>query len=110
MRVQADLPSVGQMAFKLHGWMGLNIAFGERTMVTPVCIKMDAHDQLLLSEGACRQLEIIRYHPEVDKVNGLKKTKPPTVCVQLVWSFLFHPQQSTIVSVRANGVRSTHVL
>ena len=48
-----------QQPFKLHGRMDLNVAFGERTMVTPVYIKMDAHDQLLLSEGVCRQLEII---------------------------------------------------
>ena len=90
--------------------MDLNVAFGERTMVTPVYIKMDAHDQLLLSEGVCRQLEIIRYHPEVDEVNGLKKPEPPTVRVQFVRSFLLRPHQIPIVPVRANGVRSTHVL
>ena len=26
---------------------------------------MDAKEQLLLSEGVCRQLEIIQYHPDV---------------------------------------------
>ena len=99
-----------QQPFKLHGRMDLNVAFGERTMVTPIYIKMDAHDQLLLSEGVCRQLEIIRYHPEVDEVNGLKKPEPPTVRVQFVRSFLLRPHQIAIVPVRANGVRSTHVL
>lgn len=54
-----------QQPFKLHGRMDLTIAFGEKTMVTPVYIKMDAHDQLLLSEGVCRQLDIVCYHPEV---------------------------------------------
>ena len=62
-----------QQPFELHGRMNLNITFGEKTMVTPVYIKMDAHNQLLLSEGVCRQLEIMRYHPDVDKVNGQKK-------------------------------------
>ena len=60
-------------------------------MLTPVYIKMDAHDQLFLSEGVCRQLEIIRYHPEVNEVNGLKKPEPPTVCVQFVLSFCCAP-------------------
>ena len=39
--------------FKLHGRMDLDITFGERTMRTPVFIKMDARDPLLLSEGVC---------------------------------------------------------
>ena len=99
-----------QQPFKLHGRMDLNVAFGERTMVTPVYIKMDAHDQLLLSEGVCRQLEIIRYHPEVDEVNGLKKPEPPTVRVQFIRSFLLRPHQSAIVPVRANGAQGAHVL
>ena len=41
-------------------------------MVTPVYVKMDAHDQLLLSEGVCLQLDIVQYHPEVDEVNSQK--------------------------------------
>ena len=40
-----------QQPFKLDGRMDLDITFGEKTMRTPVYIKMDAHDQLLLSEG-----------------------------------------------------------
>ena len=34
-------------------------------MRTPVYVKLDAAEQLLLSEGVCRQLGIITYHPEV---------------------------------------------
>ena len=34
-------------------------------MRTPVYIKMDAPEQLLLAEGVCRQLKIITYHPDV---------------------------------------------
>ena len=34
-------------------------------MKTPVYVKMDAPEVLLLSEGVCRQLKIVTYHPEV---------------------------------------------
>ena len=42
-----------QQPFQLDGQMDLDIAFKEKTMTTPVYIKMDTHDQLLLSEGVC---------------------------------------------------------
>ena len=45
--------------FKLHGRMDLDITFGERTMRTPVFIKIDARDPLLLLEGVYRQFCII---------------------------------------------------
>ena len=32
---------------------------------TPVYIKMDAHDQLLLAEGVCSQLGVVEYHKDV---------------------------------------------
>ena len=35
-------------------------------MNTPVYIKMDAKEQLLLSEGVCHQLGMITYHPDVE--------------------------------------------
>ena len=35
-------------------------------MKTTVYVKMDAQDQLLLSEGVSRQLRIVTYHPSVD--------------------------------------------
>lgn len=44
-------------------------------MKIPVYIKMDAFDQLLLSEGVCRRLSIINCHPEVRKWNW-SKLKP----------------------------------
>lgn len=59
-----------QQPFKLDGRMDLEIAFDEKVMVTPVYIKMDAHDQLLLSEGVCRQLGILQYHPQVEDWRG----------------------------------------
>lgn len=48
-----------QKTFTLDGYLHLDISFGEKTMQTCVYVKMDAHDQLLLSEGVCRQLGII---------------------------------------------------
>ena len=62
-----------QRPFQLDGRMDLDIAFGDHTMKTPVYIKMDAHDQLLLSEGVCRQLEILHYHPSVERWRGGKR-------------------------------------
>lgn len=51
---------------------------------------MDAGDQLLLSEGVCRQLEIVSYHPKVEGEKGPlsrkqgESTKVPVVRVKLV--------------------------
>ena len=59
-----------QQPFRLDGRMDLDVEFGNRRMTTPVYIKMDAHDQLLLSEGVCRQLGIIQYHPDVETWRG----------------------------------------
>lgn len=54
-----------RQAFSLDGKMNMDISFGGRTMHTPVYIKMNAYDPFLLSEGECRQLEILSYHPDV---------------------------------------------
>ena len=42
-----------QRPFQLDGHLDLDISFGENTMRTPVYVKVDVHDQLLLSEGIC---------------------------------------------------------
>ena len=54
-----------RQTFTLDGQMQLEISFEEEKMKTSVYIKMDAYDQLLLSEGVCRQLGITIYHPDV---------------------------------------------
>ena len=46
--------------FSLDGKVDLDITFGGKTMNTPVYIKLDAPEQLLLAECVCRQLGIIR--------------------------------------------------
>jgi len=51
--------------FQLDGCLDPNVTFEQRSMCTPVYLKMDAHDDLLLSEGLCRQLGIVSYHPKV---------------------------------------------
>ena len=53
-----------QRTFMLDGRMNLDITFNGKTMCTPVYIKMDAQDQLLLAKGVCKQLEIVSYHLE----------------------------------------------
>ena len=60
--------------FSLDGRMDLDITFSGITMQTPVYIKLDASEQLLLSEGVCRQLEILTYHPDVVR-NGERRSK-----------------------------------
>lgn len=46
-------------------------------MKTPVYLKNDAHDQLLLSEGVCRQLGIITYHPLAEPWRGTRRANTP---------------------------------
>ena len=61
-----------QRPFNLHGKMEMTITFGGRMLTTPVYIKMDTEEPLLLSEGVCRQLGIIQYHSDV-KALSLKE-------------------------------------
>ena len=104
--------------FKLDGKMKLDITFDGKTMCTPVYIKIDAQEQLLLSEGVCRQLGIICYHPDV-KPRGKKRKEPsipetgskkqedsatiPSVRVDLIQSVRILPRESVSVSVQVCG-------
>ena len=110
-----------QRSFALHGRMDLDISFGDRTLRTPVYIKLDAHDQLLLSEGVCHQLGLIAYHEDVECWRGgrkqasqLRAPSPlpagevvsdasiPMVRVQLVHSVNLLPHQSRMVEVQTD--------
>ena len=76
-----------QKPFQLDGRMDLDISFAGQTMRTPVYIKMNAHDQLLLSEGVCRQLNIVAYHADVEKWRGQRKqvrSNPPKPCLLMM--------------------------
>ena len=98
-----------QQKFSLDGRMDLDVTFGETTMRTPVYIKMDAHDPLLLSEGVCRQLGIVMYHPEVEtKSSVTERPDPeeavvPTVRVCLLQSVSVRAGRSAMVPVRVEG-------
>ena len=86
-------------------------------MTTPVYIKFDAHDHLLLSEGVCRQLGIITYHPSAEPWRGGRKsvehqlTKPteekvnvPRITIRLVSSLRIPPQKGVVVPVCVDKV------
>ena len=68
-----------QRPFTLDGRMELVITFGEMEISTPVYIKLDAPDQLLLSERVCRLLGIVGYHSEVQVWRGGHKSKTPDI-------------------------------
>ena len=65
---------------------------------------MDAREQLLLSEGVCRQLGIVHYHEQV--VPGDKQRAQvyvPTVRVRLVQTVKLRPDESVVAKVRLVG-------
>ena len=83
-------------------------------MKTAVYVKMDAPEQLLLSEGICRQLGILTYHPDVQPGNGDKKQpnvepeegsdcKVPMVRVQLIQNVHLLPNECTIATAELVG-------
>ena len=89
--------------------MDLDITFGDRTMRTPIYIKMDAQEQLLLSEGVSSRLGLVTYHPEV--LSGGVEMRPPPVIddanaevpmvsVHLVCTTSLLPYRSTIARVK----------
>ena len=107
----------------LDGRINFDIEFLDKTMSTPIYVKMDAHEQLLLSEGVCRQLGIITYHPEVQSLPPTKLVecspsvskdsgglcRIPSVKVQLVKSVKLPPNHSVMVETRLVGeTRSPH--
>ena len=76
--------------FELHGRMDLEITFDQKVLHTPIYIKMDACDQLLLAEGVCSQLGIVEYHQNVWPGKKLQKGA--------------HTGGSTVLSVRQVSV------
>ena len=97
--------------FSLDGRMDLDVTFNDTTIKTPVYIKMNAPDQLLLSKGIYHQLGIISYHPDVEvwrggKLKNKKKTpataQVPTVHVRLLQTTRVPPHQSAVVAVQVD--------
>ena len=53
------------MTFNLDGMMDFDHSFNGVTMKTLIYIRASVTKQLLLGERACRQLQIVTYHPDV---------------------------------------------
>ena len=85
--------------------MELAIAFGDKKKSTQVYIKLDAADQLLLSEGVCRLLDIVTYHPAVEKWQGGSKTN------ELTQTTIDSPAEQAIVPIiKVSAIKSVHIL
>ena len=94
--------------FKLDGCMDMEVTFQEKTIKTTVYIKMDATDQLLLSEGVCRQLELVTYHPTVQPKKPARGGSAVvlSVRVELVQSLRLPLSRSAVVEVQLEGLPS----
>ena len=62
----------------LDGMLELDITFDSCTMRIPVYVKMDAHDPLILSEGVCHQLGIIKVSAQTRLLPRPHPTLRPT--------------------------------
>jgi len=92
------------------GRMDLDVVFQDKAMRTPIFIKMDEYDQLLLSEGACQQLCILSYHEKVEQWRGGKfkpnhgdvnySARVPMVKVHVVNTVRLLPHQSVVAKVK----------
>jgi len=105
-----------QRTFSLDSRLDLDINFDGKSLNTPVYIRKEAQDQLLLSEGVSRQLGIISYHRDVHPLQQLVKdphsvraksegleAQVPLVRVHLVQTLNMLPHQSMGVTVRLDG-------
>ena len=91
--------------FHLDGRLDLDVSFDDKTMHTSVYVKMDAYDDLLLSEGVCSQLGIVTYHAQVggNQSNTTVDTSTSSarsVRISLVDSLRLAPRSSTLASVK----------
>ncbi len=100
-----------QKIFSLDGRLVLSIEFDGKSLTTPVYLKMDSPDRLLLSEGVCRQLGIIVYNNEVCSVKtNSGKTAPrdkslstvPLVQVSLIKKVNLLPHRSIVAQVNCD--------
>ena len=64
--------------FHIDGKIEVDIEFDGETMKTPIYIKVDAAESLLLSKGVCRQLGIISYHLNVQDGASTKQDQSVT--------------------------------
>jgi len=89
--------------FKLDGQLDLDINFNDRTMNTAVYLKMDAHDELLLSKGVCHHLDIVSYHPSISRQSKDQSEYPiplsRSVGMSLVNTVRLAPCKETVVEI-----------
>ena len=100
--------------FKLDGKLELDITFQGWTMLTPVYLRMEAQDSLLLSEGVCHQLGIVTYHPSITlchpKRSDPVKPSVSSVCVSLVQSVSLLPWKASMVTVQVEEPQKNQLL
>ena len=95
-----------QKTFHLDGCMEMDLSFTDKTMRTTVYTKMDAHDQLLLSEGVYMQtarncvIPPLSMHRKGHKENNCKGPNDP---VNLIQSLGLPPNQGAMISVKLEG-------
>lgn len=91
--------------------MEMDITFEGKTLRTTVYVKMDAFNQLLLSEGVCRQLDMGMYHPSLVS-RPILRDRP--LWSQASQSIRLPPRQSNAVPVHlgytAGGVDQTLII
>ena len=98
-----------QRTFHLDGRLDFDITFDGQTLKTPVYLKMDAKEQLLILEGVCRQLGIVKYHKEVVPGDSARRDDQaeevyvPSVWVWLVQAVKLRPDESVVAEVRLVG-------
>ncbi len=103
--------------FKVDSRLYLEVSFEGKTITTSVYVKLDAYDQLLLSERVCHNLGIVNYHLAVVPYARTKERKRAvtpktsncvtdpeavelqTVRVQLVQAVTVLPYQAVLVPV-----------
>ena len=91
--------------FHLDGCMEMDLMFQHIILATTVYVKMDAIDQLLLSEGVCRQLGIVSYHSSITAQEAKRRkgsSTVPSIRVRLVHFLKLLLSQSVLVPVRLN--------
>ena len=93
--------------FNLDGHLDLDITFIEKTMKTPVYLKMEAVDELLLSEGVCSQLDIVSYHKEVKP--GLRKDIQESKSQENELEDPITQETASVPLLRVNLVRSVSI-
>lgn len=113
--------------------MDLTVSLAGQMLTTPVYIKMDTLEPLLLSEGVCRQLGILQYHPDVQLCSSKEGQRAvsaamtegterltegqeelpdtslgdaivPTISVRLIQSLRLPPGHCAVVLVAMDGV------